>query len=302
VQNAYLAYAAPAPNVDLSSLLEQATAAVAASASFNMSKFVVLLRALQQFLQAHEQQPPLLGKIPDMTASTELYVQLQTLYREQALTDVQEMKQYVNVQLAASTTVVTVSDKDLITFCQNVNHLDIVPSRLVRDETLSSIPIPQDISDDLNMTLQEAVDEGEERGRPDMVPMLWYFGLQAVDMFYQQQERYPGVVVVVSDDNGGGNDDYKADVPLLQSCLVQVLERYRVNLPSESSSIKLSNMAEELCRYGNAELHNVAAIVGGVARQETIKLITSQYIPFHHTYVYTGIASSLAIAFDILDW
>jgi hypothetical protein len=33
-----LAYAAPAPNVDLSSLLEQATAAVAASASFNMSK------------------------------------------------------------------------------------------------------------------------------------------------------------------------------------------------------------------------------------------------------------------------
>ena len=54
-------------------------------------------------------------------------------------------------------------------------------------------------------------------------------------------------------------------------------------------------VATEMTRYGAAEVHNVAAVVGGVASQEAVKLLTQQYTPLQHTYVYNGIASTAAV-------
>ena len=50
-------------------------------------------------------------------------------------------------------------------------------------------------------------------------------------------------------------------------------------------------VVSELVRYANAELHNVASVIGGVASQEAVKVITGQYVPVNNTYVYNGIAS-----------
>ena len=48
--------------------------------------------------------------------------------------------------------------------------------------------------------------------------------------------------------------------------------------------------AEEITRYGGAELHNTAAVVGGIASQEAVKIITHQYTPLNNTYVFNGIS------------
>lgn len=50
--------------------------------------------------------------------------------------------------------------------------------------------------------------------------------------------------------------------------------------------------AAELVRYGASELHNVAAIVGGVASQEIVKIITRQFVPLNNTFIFNGIASA----------
>ncbi|KAJ2524850.1 hypothetical protein IWW43_006866, partial [Coemansia sp. RSA 1935] len=39
------------------------------------------------------------------------------------------------------------------------------------------------------------------------------------------------------------------------------------------------SLVAEFVRSGYMELHNVAAVVGGIVAQETIKLITHQYVP-----------------------
>ena len=39
------------------------------------------------------------------------------------------------------------------------------------------------------------------------------------------------------------------------------------------------------CRYGGAELHTVAAMVGGIAAQEAIKVVTHQYVPLCNTFL-----------------
>lgn len=49
--------------------------------------------------------------------------------------------------------------------------------------------------------------------------------------------------------------------------------------------------AAEITRYGGCELHNISAMIGGIASQEAVKIITHQYVPLNNTYIYNGIAS-----------
>lgn len=47
--------------------------------------------------------------------------------------------------------------------------------------------------------------------------------------------------------------------------------------------------AREMVRYGGSELHNISALIGGVAAQEAVKIVTHQYMPLNNTYIYNGI-------------
>ncbi|GKV33159.1 hypothetical protein SLEP1_g41693 [Rubroshorea leprosula] len=49
------------------------------------------------------------------------------------------------------------------------------------------------------------------------------------------------------------------------------------------------DLINEICRFGVAELHSVAAFIGGIASQEVIKLITKQFVPMCGTYIFNGI-------------
>mmetsp|Transcript_9235 Transcript_9235/g.24913 ORF Transcript_9235/g.24913 Transcript_9235/m.24913 type:complete len:87 (+) Transcript_9235:1481-1741(+) len=49
------------------------------------------------------------------------------------------------------------------------------------------------------------------------------------------------------------------------------------------------DMIGELVRCGGVELHCIASIVGAVASQEVIKLLTHQMVPICGTLVYDGI-------------
>ena len=49
-----------------------------------------------------------------------------------------------------------------------------------------------------------------------------------------------------------------------------------------------------MCRYGAAEVHSIAAYIGGCAAQEVIKIITNQYVPINNTHIYSAITASSA--------
>ena len=40
---------------------------------------------------------------------------------------------------------------------------------------------------------------------------------------------------------------------------------------------------------GGAEVHNIAAVMGGLASQEAVKLITHQYVPLNNTWIFNGV-------------
>jgi len=47
-------------------------------------------------------------------------------------------------------------------------------------------------------------------------------------------------------------------------------------------------------RYGGSEVHTIAALVGGVAAQEVVKVVTHQFEIADNTYLYNGISSASA--------
>ena len=78
-------------------------------------------------------------------------------------------------------------------------------------------------------------------------------------------------------------------------------ERMDVEGPAEEAAedalIGLAH-AVELVRYGGAQLHNLASLLGGVAAQEAVKLATQIFVPLDNVYVVNGIAG-VAAAFRI---
>jgi amyloid beta precursor protein binding protein 1 len=67
------------------------------------------------------------------------------------------------------------------------------------------------------------------------------------------------------------------------------------DMSQASDKVELTkNHAIEVVRYGGVCLHNISSLIGGVAAQESIKILTHQYIPLNNTFVYNGIAGCAA--------
>ncbi len=65
--------------------------------------------------------------------------------------------------------------------------------------------------------------------------------------------------------------------------------------PSAAGTTVPDDLVAEMCRFGAAELHCVAAVVGGIAAQEAIKLITHQFVPLGAPLIYNAIESTTTV-------
>ena len=135
--------------------------------------------------------------------------------------------------------------------------------------------------------------------------MLWYLSLRALDLFYNKYARWPG------------QSDHSLEVDQLEVFkLMKVLCIDQLHLDptllgwtngstgdsdngddsdkgssSRCNELLTKDHAIEMVRYGGIELHNVSALIGGIAAQEVIKIVTHQFVPFRSTYIFNGIAA-----------
>jgi len=108
----------------------------------------------------------------------------------------------------------------------------------------------------------------------------WYIALRAADRFHVEHGRYPGEKT----------DEHSLDFPALRKYANEIMEAHGFESPLRDAYL------EELCRFGNSQIHNIAAILGGICAQEVIKLVTGQWIPLDNTFIFNGInATSVAI-------
>lgn len=94
VKEAYRAYGTYDFTEELQAVLENHSDRSALTS--NSKQFDFLATALSLFLHANQRCIPLSGQIPDLTSTTELYVQLQQVYMKKAAEDLKEFKQILH--------------------------------------------------------------------------------------------------------------------------------------------------------------------------------------------------------------
>mmetsp|Transcript_5477 Transcript_5477/g.6027 ORF Transcript_5477/g.6027 Transcript_5477/m.6027 type:complete len:594 (-) Transcript_5477:157-1938(-) len=257
-----------------------------------MSSFDLLLLTLKRFMKVNHDFPPLVGTIPDMTSSTNYYMQLQEIYKTKAKNDEMQMKEIMNgIQNELSTksnqsNATAVSDEELSIFCKNVYNLHLTKTRSYTSEYdffYASNEQKEEIQGDL---MADTYDPYEV---PVQTPMLWFIALRAADAFCDEYGHYPG--------KDSRKLALESDAKIVQGYIEMIVEKMglldneliKSTLLSTDDDLK-NAFASEITRYYNAEVHNIASVVGGIASQEAVKLITRQYEPMNGTYVYNGIA------------
>ncbi|KAG2424108.1 hypothetical protein HXX76_014782 [Chlamydomonas incerta] len=174
--------------------------------------FWILVAALQAFVEAEGGGClPLEGSIPDMHATTDLYLRLAAVYRDKAERDTAAVAGHVRRLLAAAGRPADSIPADTIkSYCRHARHL-----RCVRYRTLAEETAP-DTARGGALAAALAAGGGGFLGPTDAPPgssdAALYVLLRAADRFFAQTGRYPG--------DGAG--DPADDVPLLRQAAQQV--------------------------------------------------------------------------------
>jgi len=225
------------------------------------SKFWIMVRALKEFVAAEGNGLlPVRGSIPDMTATSKMFIDLQKVYQTQATADVELFKKHLDALPVKPSSPITLGEAKH--FCKNAAFLHVIHCKSLEDEykpeTLNIDTISANLADPTNL-------------------IVYYILLRAANRFYATNGYYPGSHL------GPIESDF-IQMKDLVSGLIKELQLKDVSIGDEH--------VIEMCRYGASEFHSVSAYLGGVAAQEVIKLITCQYVPFCNTYIYNSTTSS----------
>eukprot|EP01114_Cavostelium_apophysatum_P008684 TRINITY_DN2138_c0_g1_i2.p1 TRINITY_DN2138_c0_g1~~TRINITY_DN2138_c0_g1_i2.p1 ORF type:complete len:556 (-),score=166.03 TRINITY_DN2138_c0_g1_i2:41-1624(-) len=239
----------------------------AANVDPTSTKFWIMAAALKGFVQGEGNGfLPLMGSIPDMTATTTGYIAIQRIYQEKAAKDVQAVFDRVqNILKSVGKSGDFISAEEVKKFCKNAQFIQSIRYRSLEEERAAATAKSSDIASKV----------GDDESN-----VAWYVMFRAVDRFFTQHKRYPG----------WEDSQVQGDVEILRQTVNQILTEIGVSANVDDKYV------QEMVRYGAAELHTLASFIGGVASQEAIKLITHQYVPMDNTFIYNGLNSTTVTA------
>lgn len=225
----------------------------------NSSSFWIMARALKDFINNEGKGfLPLPGIIPDMTAETALYINLQNIYRAKAIQDanivfrrVQQLLEELNKSCDS------ITEKEVRLFCREASYLSVTRGSKIADE--------------YEKGSNQAMIASELENIESL--MGHYVALRSQDRFFTEHGCMPGEIQV------------DIDTARIKNQAMKLLNDWGIN------SYLNDDLFHEICRYGGAEVHTISAFLGGAIAHEVIKLVTHQYKPFDNTIIYDGISS-----------
>ena len=97
------------------------------------SEFDVLLHTLSLYLIKYDNIPPLIGKLPDMTSTTEYFLQLQAIYHNKSLLD-RNNYNIILQEVIKSLNYPIISSENIDLFCKNIFNLRKVTTNSILHE------------------------------------------------------------------------------------------------------------------------------------------------------------------------
>lgn len=189
-----------------------------------------MAKALKEFVEFENNGTlPLPGVLPDMTADTESYINLQNIYRHQAMQDadnVYRRTQAILKELGLPSDIIT--EKAVRLFCKEAASLTVIRGSKIADEYERNNRLLNVIDIEVQGTLIEH-----------------YIALRAYERFLMECGNIPGDCYVEN------------DIARLKSVANKMLADWGVTQATLSD-----DMVHEICHYGGAEVHTISAFIG----------------------------------------
>lgn len=232
----------------------------------NFSPFWVVVAAMKRFVLSEGQgHLPLNPTLPDMHSTTSNYLQLQQLYKQKSEKDIATVSRHVrDIASELGLEEHAISSNEIKRICIHSRIL-----RVVRTKAFSDIPASATWNTIKNLSNCDGTSAAASI----------YCALLSVDAFHHQHKRFPGTE----------DADVEDDLALLKIAMSSILE-------TAPSGISVNeDYLNEAVRFGGGELHSVASVMGAMASQEVIKLLTGQYVPLGGTLIFDGVNSTTTV-------
>lgn len=123
---------------------------------------------------------PLNGSLPDMTSSTDNYIELQSIYHEQSLIDEEDIKKRTIKHLQeCGLPANKIPDSDYTLFRQNVIQISVLSTSAITDEIELKNP-----KDCFECEFYDGIECNN-------VPLYWYILLRGCDLYLLKYGKYP---------------------------------------------------------------------------------------------------------------
>ena len=244
-----------------------------------MKLFFVYFISLKKFFEKNKTYP-LCGSIPDMISNTKNFISLKQIYNTKAKNDHKEMRDMVNNEIKENKNLLSEDKKELDKLVNNLTNdqIDIVDILNKNWPQVSLFVYPDNEFEEEAKNFDP--DQFDEQFQ--QLNFVWYLLFRASDKFFAKNKRYPGQNI----------DDFKKDVPTLFGLLKEEYNKLS-SKPNLGNELNEDNTFE-FCRMGRGYVPPVVSIVGSIASQEIIKLITYQFETVNNTIIYDGINVTLS--------
>ncbi|OWB77453.1 hypothetical protein B5S32_g1619 [[Candida] boidinii] len=224
-------------------------------------KFWLLSKTLKNFIDSNNNLIPLNGLIDDMESDTENYNNLKKLYTEKSLKDFQNFKEILSIELNKFNK--SNNNNKLINITDNEIKIFIKNSKFIEFEKNST---------DFKILLNSNLLDPLKNNYKDLININIYLGFLAIENFYHEHNKFPS---------------NSSDSAELRAIMISILCYYNINSFPEG----LDKILDEFIRYKGLEIHNISSLIGGIASQEVIKILTNQYLQLDNCLTFDGIRS-----------
>ncbi|KAK7723066.1 hypothetical protein SLS57_004623 [Botryosphaeria dothidea] len=255
--------------------------------------FWLIAHSISMFYKKHGVLP-LPGSLPDMKAKSADYIKLQNIYKAKARADLAEVTDTVRaLEKQLIRTPGSVPDKEIEAFCKNAGHIKLVRGR----------PFHVVQGGEGSITWGERAKSLAGFGGLQNLDSLFllYVTFLAWDKFVATHEAdgLLGAPRVPGASDAEVDADAEKMFGIAKTIMDGLLQEAGTFIEDEAEYNELKDTIRkytaELTRAGGAELHNIAALTGGIVSQEVIKAITKQYIPVDNTCVFDGVRSKTGV-------
>ena len=242
-----------------------------------MCIFFIYCKCLQEYYYENDKTFPLVGTIPDMTADTQSYITLKRIYQSKAKEDQNKLLLKINEKVNT----LNLPNKEHILRLINKpnpdNEVDIIN---VLNKNWPQISLFKYNDNYFNKRLD--LDQFNEEFQ--IINLKWYLLFKANDVFYMKYKR-----------NAGSCAQFQNDIEMFSDIVKDVVNGY-IN---EHNGNFLFNQIEyelifEFCRNGGCKVVPCVSIIGSIASQEVIKMVTYQFETVNSVVVYDGVNVTLS--------